>query len=186
MRAFKITIFLFAIASTINGCAKGYYLPSGGYRPKDPSFKLAEEPCQSTIESSFDTNALYFMDLERDGIEYDSDLFIFYRFFDDGRCQTIAGRGSFPTIEEQNNSNAGIIGYYCVEGEKIQIEIFVREGRGDYKHYWGEVKGDSIHLNEYSRPGLILVNKFWPLQANIWLYKVNDPSRVFLYSKPSW
>ncbi|MBD3225324.1 MAG: hypothetical protein GF313_11375 [Caldithrix sp.] len=141
-----------------------FYLPEGGVRPKNPDFKLAKEPFSLKDTTLIDTNAIY---LERltdtylvnfdqyntvfpnenrlKPIKQDTS-YHFYRFFRNGRVYVSRVLDHFPSVEEMNNYNLGLVGYYRLEGNQIITEIFTPSGNGKYLMKYGTVKNDTIFL----------------------------------------
>lgn len=107
----------------------------------------------------------------------------FYRFFSNGRMYVSYILDHFPTIEEQNNYNLGMIGYYKITNKnEIITEVYVSFDSGKYSIDYGIIKGDSIIFN-YTKS-----NVFFGLtkeKTNIRLHKVRN-HKVFLYSEADW
>ena len=147
----RVSISLVFIFITFFSCRSYYQNQNGGYRPKNPKFELANPPYQLKRNDLIDTNAVY---VEEATIYYGIEAIkkeYFIRFFSNGRCY-FGSAGALKTkltLQKINNINGyGGIGYYKLEGEKLEMEEFRVGGQFGNTPYYDKmnaiIKNDSI------------------------------------------
>lgn len=139
--------FLF-LAILLFGCQNYYLTDAGGKRPKRPRFKI--QPTAEEINNFdfnlLDTNAVYLHKFDTSLFTgATTDLYIFLRFFSDGSLFNSYVIEGYPTLNDVNNIESGITGFYKIEGDKLTYEVFAHiYARMQYFYYYCNLSEDYL------------------------------------------
>jgi hypothetical protein len=132
---------------TVNG--EGYIRPPKGYK-----FSYSSKARQLISSEIIDTTSIYLMhnsNYYRHTDEYkNSDSYI--RFYANGRFK-LQGIKKGLQLEEVNNMNCGIVGYYKLKGKVVKLQLYSDINAGSDQLEFGLVNEDKdlVILNENPR-----------------------------------
>ena len=124
---FRVMLFIIPLIMVLNGCKNYYITEDEGIRPKKPRYKIkpSKEDLKNIDFSLLDTNAIYLCHLDSSIFETkDTNIYVFLRFFSDGRILKSFMQEGYPTLENVTNINTGVVGYYKLNNNKLIFEIF--------------------------------------------------------------
>eukprot|EP00388_Colpodella_angusta_P011246 GDKJ01028894.1.p1 GENE.GDKJ01028894.1~~GDKJ01028894.1.p1 ORF type:complete len:198 (+),score=5.54 GDKJ01028894.1:424-1017(+) len=155
MQATKLNSLTILLVLLLTSCAH-YIVNEAGYtRPsKNYKFSYKKNAAKLTNNEIVDTTVVYYLhnsNYYRNSSDYkNSDHYI--RFYSDGKFK-LQGTKETPKIEDINNINKGIIGYYKLKGRVIKLQIYGDINGGSDQLEFGLIdqKGDLILLNENPR-----------------------------------
>ena len=175
-----------------------YIINEAGYTrpPKSYKFSYKKNSAKLTNNEVVDTTVVYYLhnsNYYRNSSEYkNSDHYI--RFYSDGRFK-LQGTKETPKIEDINNINKGIIGYYKLKGRVIKLQTYGDINGGSDQLEFGLVdeKGDLILLNENPRTDFCIGYSENAIKRKITHSSFFNPKRYeklkiegMTYEKPNW
>jgi len=148
----KTALLLIVILAV--GCSH-YIVNSSGYIRPPKNYKFPYKSKTSRLTGNIiDTTAIYY--LHNSNYYRDSDAYKngdeYIRFYADGRFKT-QGSKEFPKIEDINNVEKGIVGYYILKGHLIKMQLFTDINAGSDQLEFGifHEKGNLTVLHENPR-----------------------------------
>jgi len=140
----------------LNSCVAYQRTDCGGIRTKSSNVYKYNHPRYRNIDfSKIDTNAVYLVDTLYN--KYDSRQPIkkingsACRFFSGGQVLFFYHYDSL-TIDLINDSDAGIPGYYTVQGDKLKIDMFQNLNGGQTGKYFGYIRENGNIVFYEQRP----------------------------------
>ena len=122
--------------------------------PKNYKFSYQKKSAKLKNNIIIDTSAIYYLtnsNFYRDSNEYkNNDEYI--RFYSNGQFK-MQGTKVYPKIEDINNINFGVIGYFKIKGNVIKLQIYTDINAGSDQLEFGIIdeNRDLILLNENPR-----------------------------------
>jgi hypothetical protein len=181
-----------------------YLVNNEGFTRPPKNYKFSYQKRSSKLNDTkvIDTTAIYYLtnsNYYRDSNEYkNNDGYI--RFYANGKFK-IQGSKTFPKIEDVNNVNYGIVGYFKLKDNVIKLQIYTDLNAGSDQLEFGiiEENGDLILLNENPRSGLCTclgyskkairkkINEVSIFRANL-NPKIYKKIKIegMIYNKPNW
>jgi hypothetical protein len=150
MGRFPILIIIY-ITFLLSSCCNYYKTEYGSSRPKKSKFKFSKTVDKLT-DSFLEENHVYthidsvYGEDPKTGVIKLSITKSFKRFFKTGQYIQGTGKGLNLSLNDYNNLNSGIIGYYKIQNNKILYEYFLVTAHNCGNYYKSESKiiGDSI------------------------------------------
>lgn len=153
-------LFIISLLIFFTSCSHYIVNDEGFIRPpKNYKFSYKRKSAKLTNNKIIDTTAIYYLtnsNYYRDSNEYkNNDEYI--RFYSNGKFK-IQGTKTYPKLEEINNVNYGIIGYYKINGNVIKLQIYTDINAGSDQLEFGIIdeNSDLILLNENPRSNYCL------------------------------
>ncbi|SHH21945.1 hypothetical protein SAMN05444372_1291 [Flavobacterium micromati] len=168
--------------------------------PKNYKFSYQKKSAKLTEDKIIDTTAIYYLtnsNYYRNSNEYkNNDGYI--RFYSNGQFK-IQGTKTYPKIEDINNVNYGVVGYFKIKGNVIKLQIYTDINAGSDQLEFGIIdeNSDLILLNENPRTDFCLgyseksirkkINEISIFRANLnpKIYKKIKIEEM-TYNKPNW
>lgn len=175
-----------------------YVINEAGYTrpPKKYKFSYQKNSAKLTNNEFIDTTVVYYLhnsDFYRNTSEYkNSDHYI--RFYSDGKFK-LQGTKESPKIEDINNINKGIVGYYKLKGRVIKLQVYGDINGGSDQLEFGIIveNGDLILLNENPRSSLCIGYSEKGIKTKIEKTSFFNPKRYekikfegITYERPNW
>jgi len=175
-----------------------YMVNEAGYTrpPKNYKFSYKRNAAKLTNNEIVDTTVVYYLhnsNYYRDSSKYkNSDHYI--RFYSDGRFK-MQGTKASPKVEDINDINNGIIGYYKLKGSVIKLQIYGDINGGSDQLEFGLIdeKGDLILLNENPRTNFLIGYSEDAIKRKIAKSSFFNPKRYekfkmegMTYETPNW
>lgn len=163
--------------------------------PKNYKFSYANKSAKLTSTEIIDTTAIYY--LENSNYYRNSDVYKngdgYIRFYANGKFK-MQGTKTFPSIDDINNIEKGIVGYYKLKKNVIKLQIYGDINGGSDQLEFGLIDENKnlILLNEnprttfclgYSESGIR--NKIKNSYFNPKIYKKRKVEGI-TYEKPNW
>lgn len=150
LKTLIIPLFLF-----LTSCSH-YIVNDAGYTrpPKNYKFSFKKNSAKLTNNEVIDTTVVYYLhnsNYYRNSDEYkNSEHYI--RFYSDGKFK-LQGTKEVPKVEDINDINKGIIGYYKLKERVIKLQIYgdINGGSDQIEIGLIDEKGNLILLNENPR-----------------------------------
>lgn len=150
----KNLILLFISLSALS-CSH-YVINNEGYTrpPERYKFSYKNKKLNKDVYKKIDTTAIYYLE-EQNLYKHDSEYKrhgVYIRFYSNGRFK-LQGVKKFPAIEEVNNINKGIVGYFYLKENVIKLQIYGDINGGSDQLEFGiiEENGDLNILDENPR-----------------------------------
>ncbi len=175
-----------------------YVINEAGYTrpPKKYKFSYQKNSAKLTNNEFIDTTVVYYLhnsDFYRNTSEYkNSDHYI--RFYSDGKFK-LQGTKEFPKIEDINNINKGIVGYYKLKGRVIKLQVYGDINGGSDQLEFGIIdeNGNLILLNENPRSSFNIGYSEKNIKKKIDRTSFFNPQRYkkikiegMTYERPNW
>jgi len=181
-----------------------YILNNNGYvrPPKKHKFHFSKKAKKLENIEIIDTTAIYYMHnsylTTRKGYTQTkkykrTDRFI--RFYGNGRLKIQHCNDEYPKIEDVNNINNGIIGYYLLSGDEIKIEIYTDINGGSNQLKYGHFdENKNLIIYDYSPNNYITIFNLWSEKKGRELMKKEIQKEKYektkingmSYIKPNW
>ncbi len=129
------------ILALFSSCSR-YVVNNSGYirPPKNKKFSYQKRFTELKDLSVIDTTAIYYLTesyFYKRTTEYkNGDAYI--RFYGDGHFK-LQGLKSYPSIEEVNSPNTGIVGYYYLKDKVVKMQIYSDINAGSLQLKFGYV-----------------------------------------------
>lgn len=189
----SIHILVFIIFSN---CSH-YVVNSSGYirPPKNKKFSYKKRFKKLKNLSVIDTTAIYYLSdsyFYKNSKKYKNGN-SYIRFYGDGHFK-LQGVKKTPTIEEVNNPNKGIVGYYYIKGKVVKMQLYSDINAGSFQLKFGYIDKNTnlilMHDNPrydfaigYDEEKIKRLIKKSPFSPKI--YK-KTPIQKMVYIKPNW
>jgi hypothetical protein len=178
------------------GCSH-YITNTAGYirPPQNYKFSYAKKAKKLTTSTIIDTTAIYYLynsNFYRNSNKY-KNTNNYIRFYATGQFK-LQGIKIHPKLEDINNTNVGLIGYYKLKGNVIKMQIYSDIDGGSIQLKFGliEENGNLVILNEnpktyfqigYSEKGIKrkIKNSYFNPKYYQKIYFEN-----MTYDKPDW
>lgn len=164
-------IFILLLIILTQGCSpRGYWTANNVYRAKKPNYKLAEIPF--VMSDKIDTDYMYLSEASpvSNDTRPNNEMMMVSAigFFDDGRAM-LNGYEYEKRYEENLKRNSWEtgqeVGYYRVDGNKIQFERLSPFDAGIYIKRNGIIKGDTIFMDtRYKAKKTIYIKSDLPIK----------------------
>jgi len=182
-----------------------YVLSSTGYTrpPEKYKFPYSKHTKKLHTNQIIDTTAIYYLhdsyftsgDGNHEIKKYKrTDAFI--RFYDDGRLKIQSSRGEYPKIEDINNINNGIVGYYLLKGNQIKIQVYsdIDAGSNQLKYGYIDENKNLIIYDANPRTYISIFNLFSEQNGRKKMEKAYYGKKEYkkikvegiIYEKPNW
>jgi hypothetical protein len=153
-------ICLLSVLILLTNCSH-YVVNNEGYirPPKNFKFSYQKKATILTDTKLIDTTVVYYLsnsNYYRDNDAYkNGDQYI--RFYANGKFK-MQGTNTYPKIEDVNNVNYGIVGYFKIKGNVIKLQLYSDIEAGSDQLEFGIIDENSnlILLNENPRTDLCL------------------------------
>jgi hypothetical protein len=200
---FKKVVSLTLFFSLIS-CVSYKFSSEGFYRPKNDNHRFEYKNSKTDINTYklIDTLSIYYMPTQE--LYKPSDIYRrtgkyerrgkYIRFFSKGKFK-IQGVNEVPKIEDVNNINKGIVGYFKFVNNVLKLEIFTDINAGSNQLQFGIIQedGNIILLDENPRTtfriGYSHDNIKKKLENSVYnpiiLKKIKMDSSL-TYTKPNW
>jgi hypothetical protein len=186
-----LIIFLTVSCSHYVRNSEGYIRPPANYK-----FSYRKKAAKLTDTNIIDTTAIYYLhdsNFLRGSDEYKHhDRYI--RFYSNGRVR-IQGLRSAPKIEDVNNINTGLIGYYKLHGRVVKIQLYTDINAGSDQLEFGIIdeNGDLVIPQENPRSAFGIGYSEKGIKNKIETSSYNNP-KVYrkthldgmTYQQPDW
>lgn len=137
---------LISVCSMSLGCnayKDGKEIAPGAFYPIEPRFTehTGCENAVTTKENGLDFEAVYISDHEDGSVTY-------YRFLPTGKIISRWNQG-IPTQEDAGSIENAVIGSYCVKGNVVYVEFFVRHAgimEWDYMGFYAKIEERGIRM----------------------------------------
>lgn len=149
----KIQLVIFLIV--ITSCSHYTSNNSGFTRPpKNFKYSYQSKTSKLTSNEKIDTTVIYYLhdsNYYKNNSEY-KNRNEYIRFYNNGQFK-IQGSKEFPKIEDVNNIEKGIVGYYILKSNLVKMQIYtdINAGSDQLEHGIIDENGNLIILNENPR-----------------------------------
>lgn len=194
-------IFALSLLTLLTSCSH-YLVNNEGFTrpPKNYKFSYKKKSTKLTDAKIIDTTVIYYLtnsNYYRDSDAYkNSDGYI--RFYANGKFK-MQGTKTYPKIEEINNVNYGIVGYFKIKGNVVKLQIYTDINAGSDQFEFGIIdeNSDLLLLNENPRTDFCLgysekairkkINEISVFRANL-NPKIYKKIKIegMTYDKPNW
>lgn len=193
----KKIIFKTSLFFSLISCSH-YVINDAGYTrpPKNYKFSYKKKSAKLISNKFIDTTVIYYLhnsDYYRNSSEYkNSDHYI--RFYSDGKLK-LQGTKEYPKVEDINNINKGLVGYYKLKNNVIKLQIYGDINGGSDQLEFGIIddNGDLVLLNENPRSSLKIGYSEKSIKKKIDKTSFLNPQRYkkikfegMTYEKPNW
>lgn len=193
----KKPFFIFIIFFLITSCSH-YVVNNEGFTRPPEKYKFGYSKKKSDVDvyQLIDTTSIYYM-AEQDLYKYRSEYMRrgeYIRFYSDGRFK-MQGVKDFPEIDDINNVNKGIVGYFFIRKNVLKLEIYSDINAGSSQLRFGliEDNGDINLLDENPRTfygiGFSEENISKKIKKTIYkpqIYKKIKPEGEMIYENQNW
>lgn len=164
--------------------------------PEKYKFGYSKKKSDVDVYQLIDTTSIYYM-AEQDLYKYRSEYMRrgeYIRFYSDGRFK-MQGVKDFPEIDDINNVNKGIVGYFFIRKNVLKLEIYSDINAGSSQLRFGliEDNGDINLLDENPRTfygiGFSEENIRKKIKKTIYkpqIYKKIKPEGEMIYENQNW
>jgi hypothetical protein len=173
MKDYLIKLILISvIVIIVSGCGH-YVLSSTGYirPPKNYRFPYEKRAIQLKTIDVIDTTCIYYLHdsyfksgggtgIYAEKTYKRSESFI--RFYADGRLKLQGTKGEYPKIEDINNINNGLAGFYLLKGRQIKIQLYsdINAGSDQLKYGYIDDNDNLILYDANPRTYISIFNLF--------------------------
>ena len=146
-------ICLLSLLILLTNCSH-YVVNNEGYirPPKNFQFSYQKKATTLTGTKLIDTTVVYY--LSNSNYYRDSDAYKngdqYIRFYANGKFK-MQGTNTYPKIEDVNNVNYGIVGYFKIKGNVIKLQLYsdIEAGSDQLEFEIIDENRDLVLLNEY-------------------------------------
>jgi hypothetical protein len=149
----KILIYII-VFGLFSSCSH-YVVNSAGYirPPINKKFPYEKRFTELKDLSVIDTTAVYYLTdsyYYKNSKEYKNrDAYI--RFYGDGRFK-LQGLKNYPTVEEVNDPNKGIVGYYFLKDKVVKMQVYSDIGGGSLQLEFGYIDENKNLILMHNNP----------------------------------
>ena len=151
----KSRILIYVIVFGLFSSCSHYVVNNAGYirPPKNKKFPYEKRFTELKDLSVIDTTAVYYLTdsyFYKKSEEYkNGDAYI--RFYGDGHFK-LQGLKEYPTVEEVNNPNNGIVGYYYLKNNVVKMQIYSDIDAGSFQLKFGYVDENKNLIAMHNNP----------------------------------
>ena len=196
MRKTYILLLYTLIMGVFLSCSH-YVVNKEGYirPPENKKFPYEKRFTKLQDLSVIDTTAVYYLTgsyVYKNSTEYENrDAYI--RFYGDGRFK-LQGLKKYPTVEEVNNPNNGIAGYYYIKDKVVKMQVYADIDGGSFQLEFGYIDEDKNLIVMHDNPNYDFAIGYNEKKIRRLVEKSRFSPKVFKkiylenmeYSKPNW